>query len=409
MTWLKRFATHENLFYLLFWVVLFSVPLFGVWVHLLDRPEEDFMWIHVWHVWEPMLALLLAFLIHNWFIAPILIIKKRTLTYVLSVAVLLGVFMIYQCNHHPADMPPRGPDHGPEFVDNKQPANAIDAPSDLQQAPPPHKPPLDMHSIIAFSMLFLTLAANTGAKYYFKTRDDSDRLAELQQERLSQELEYLKYQVNPHFFMNTLNNIHALVDIDPGKAKNSIVKLSHLMRYLLYESSTEQVPLQHNIDFLRNYIDMMQMRYSDKVDISLDVPDKVASVNLPPLLMIPFLENAFKHGVSYAHHSFIHVKITLDPDLSHLTFTCVNSQHTDDKTMQPPGGIGVPNVIQRLNLLFGDNYTLDTSEDADEYRVKLIIPLIKSSNTLTNNGKERRESNSLPGNRRRATGTATVG
>ena len=384
MNWLKRFAKHENLFYLLFWVVLFSVPVFGVWVHLLDRPNEDFMWIHVWHVWEPMLALLVAFLIHNWFIAP-LFINKRPLAYTASIALLLGVFMLYQCNHRPADMPPEdGPKGPPTMVENTPPPTPEET-LDAQLAPPPHKPPLDMHSVIAFSMLMITLAANIGAKYYFKTRDDSERLAELEQEQLEQELKYLKYQVNPHFFMNTLNNIHALVDINPEKAKKSIVKLSQLMRYLLYEASAKQVPLQHNIDFLKNYISMMQMRYSDKVDIKLDVPDKVASVDLPPLLMVPFLENAFKHGVSYAHQSFIHVKIALDDDLSHLTFTCVNSQHADDQTVQQDGGIGVPNVVKRLNLLYGDNYTLNTSDDDDKYRVELIIPLIKS-NTLSDNG-----------------------
>ena len=118
----------------------------------------------------------------------------------------------------------------------------------------------------------------------------------LEKENLNQQLEYLKYQINPHFFMNTLNNIHALVDIDPEKAKTTIVELSKMMRYLLYEGNNSLIPLHREVEFLRNYITLMKLRYTDKVKIDTDIPVSLPDRRLPPLLLITFVENAFKHG-----------------------------------------------------------------------------------------------------------------
>ena len=155
------------------------------------------------------------------------------------------------------------------------------------------------HDILAIVVLILMFAANLGIKSYFRSRDDRKRLAELEHENLEQQLEYLRYQINPHFFMNTLNNIHALVDIDPEKAKDTILELSKMMRFVLYEGNKQSVPLVRELDFIRHYITLMQLRYTDKVRIILDLPTETPDHTLPPLILISFVENAFKHGVSY--------------------------------------------------------------------------------------------------------------
>ena len=188
------------------------------------------------------------------------------------------------------------------------------------------------------------------------------------------ELKAMQYQINPHFFMNTLNNIHALVDIDTGKAKSSIVELSKLMRYVLYEASNKTILLSREVQFLKNYIALMSLRYTNKVSIKMDFPAEVPEVQIPPLLFVSFVENAFKHGVSYRSESFIHVLMQLDEG-NRLSFRCSNSNN--GSADEQHHGIGLENIRKRLRLLFGNDYTLSITEEEHKFDVLLIIPLLE--------------------------------
>jgi LytS/YehU family sensor histidine kinase len=171
--------------------------------------------------------------------------------------------------------------------------------------------------------------------------------------------------------MNTLNNIHALVDIDPEKAKDTILELSKMMRFILYEGDKSGVPLTREFDFIRHYVTLMQLRYTDKVDIRTDLPDEAPDKTVPPLMLISFIENAFKHGISYQHQSFVHIKVEVIDN--HLHFTCRNSKA--EIPNQEKGGVGLTNVKQRLHLLYDNNYTLKIQNLPDSYNVELTIPL----------------------------------
>ena len=216
--------------------------------------------------------------------------------------------------------------------------------------------------------------ANLGIKGYYRSREDRKKLAELEKQNLEQQLEYLRYQINPHFFMNTLNNIHALVDIDPAKAQETIVELSKMMRFVLYEGNKQGVPLSREFDFIRHYVALMQLRYTDKVSIIIDLPQEVPDRQIPPLILITFVENAFKHGVSYQHASFIEMNVSVEDDRLH--FRCRNSKAEAQPALsEAEGGVGLANVRKRLNLLFGSSYTLKIHDGADVYCVDLIIPI----------------------------------
>ena len=189
------------------------------------------------------------------------------------------------------------------------------------------------------------------------------------------ELEYLKYQINPHFFMNTLNNIHALVDIDQETAKRTIIDLSKLMRYVLYDSGEKFVPLDKEIQFIQLYISLMRIRYSTNVDIQVSTPDNMGSVMVPPLLFICFVENAFKHGVSNRQHSFINIYVSYDDSHEHLSFLCVNSIVEQTKK-DNHHGIGIENARKRLELIYGDDYILRIKENEEKtFEVWLQIPI----------------------------------
>ncbi|MBQ5527831.1 MAG: histidine kinase, partial [Bacteroidales bacterium] len=187
---------------------------------------------------------------------------------------------------------------------------------------------------------------------------------------LEHQIAYLRYQISPHFFMNTLNNIHALVDIDPEQAKLSLVELSRLMRYVLYEGNKPTIPLTKEVEFLRHYVSLMKIRYSESIAVELSLPDGDTGAEVPPLMFATFVENAFKHGVSYAKESFINVRMSVEN--GKIIFKCINSRNNDN----PDGikGIGLANVRQRLELIYGEKYTLHVDETPDIYEVLVIIP-----------------------------------
>lgn len=197
-------------------------------------------------------------------------------------------------------------------------------------------------------------------------------MEELKRQNLQAEMDYLKYQINPHFFMNTLNNIHSLIDIDAAYAQDAVIELSKMMRYVLYESGHEAITLEKDIQFMENYIKLMRIRYTEDVDIRFDYPDLPHDVTIPPLLLIVFVENAFKHGISYSRPSFIHIRVRYID--GKVYYSIINSRHTAEPSGKD-AGIGLENVRRRLQLIFANRHTLaiDTRRP-NMYRVKLIIP-----------------------------------
>ena len=218
--------------------------------------------------------------------------------------------------------------------------------------------------------------ANSMIKLYYRTLETEQRMTALEKQSIETEMQYLKYQINPHFLMNTLNNIHAMIDFDSELAKQSVMELSKMLRHVLYDSSGSHTTLDKEVEFLHNYIELMRIRYIDDVQISIETPDlnTCRKVNMPPLLLIVLVENAFKHGISYNKESHIDINIAVEND----TLTCVvaNSRHSARTTEH--SGIGINNITKRLDLLFGKNYTLTTERSNDEeYIVELVIPIEK--------------------------------
>ena len=396
-------SRQENITYLVVWGLIFAAPLLSFYVRSINDANVMFDWTEVFVVWRKFAIYLLLFLIHNFLLAPMLVHRRKRTIYFVALAVMLAAFALYQCSSRPAIKEPMGPrpprhmeqgmEHHPPFdeppmaFDGERPSPPDDAPLLLPDdaMPPPDKRPshrirkvdtpppfVGEHDVLAFVILVLMFGANLGIKSYFRSRDDQKRLVELERQNLEQQLEYLRYQINPHFFMNTLNNIHALVDIDPAKAQETIVELSKMMRFVLYEGDKHGVPLSRELDFIRTYVKLMQLRYTEKVKIALTLPVDVPDKTIPPLMLISFIENAFKHGVSYQHESFVEVKVTTDGNT--LLFSCRNSKA--EKSNEEKGGVGLTNVRKRLDLLYGQNYSLRIQDAADSYSVELNIPLL---------------------------------
>ena len=390
----KKEHRQETIIYLVLWALLFMAPVMSLSVRSANT-GIDFDWSEIFTVWKQYALYFLVFLIHNHLMAPMLVYRQQRWRYLALSAAIIVIFQVYQCNHRPDFRQRKARRAMIEQIDHQRPPMPPDhregdfepRPDDHEGFEPrpdgPHRdglrherrqhPPLifGQHDLVSIIILVLMLGMNLGVKLYFKQRSDQKHLAQLERQNLEQQLEYLKYQINPHFFMNTLNNIHALVDIDPEKAKSTILELSKMMRFMLYEGSKSVVPLEREMTFLQNYITLMKLRYTDKVRISVDVPASLPNKDVPPLMFITFVENAFKHGVSYRQESFIDIAMTIASD--RLTFTCVNSRIPKEEDKH--GGVGLANVRQRLDLIYGQNYQLDIRDEQTSYTVKLTLPL----------------------------------
>ena len=406
--WMQQQSKYENAAYTVLWGLLFAAPVLSLYIRAASDSNLTFEWQEVLMVWKLIAIYLCLFLIHNFILAPMLVWQHRRIHYFVLTGCLLAGFIFYQCSNHPKELGPK-----PMTMEERGKMHHMEGKEDMEfQDEPPGQPPMeppmgDMrpekpegfneghhpdrmpfknprmkghdgppafvgeHDIVAIVILILMFGVNLGIKGYFKSRRDQKKLIALEKKNLEQQLEYLKYQINPHFFMNTLNNIHALVDIDPEKAKDTILELSKMMRFVLYEGDKRGVPLNREFDFIRNYVTLMRLRYTDKVKISVDLPTETPDKLVPPLMLITFIENAFKHGISYQHESFIDVKVGIEHE--RLRFQCRNSKA--DKPNQEKGGVGLANVKQRLHLLYDNNFTLNIQDEPDIYNVELTIPL----------------------------------
>lgn len=221
---------------------------------------------------------------------------------------------------------------------------------------------------------------------------------EAEKSRTEAELKNLRNQLNPHFLLNTLNNIYALIAFDSDKAQQAVQELSKLLRYVLYDNQQNYVPLCKEVDFIRNYIELMRIRLSGNVEVitQFDIqPD--SRTEIAPLIFISLIENAFKHGISPTELSFIHIRISENKE--EIRCEIRNSYHPKTNTDKSGSGIGLEQVRKRLELSYPGRYQWDKaiSPDGKEYISKLLY-LIIHSREIT-----------LRHSRRRTSGTQSAG
>ena len=211
-----------------------------------------------------------------------------------------------------------------------------------------------------------------GSGIFFVGLDAKNRLAEIEANQTKAELDSLRLQVNPHFLFNSLNNIYGLLNEDVNRAGDSILTLSALLRYLIYASKKSTIGLEEEIKFLDDYIAMERLRLGDKCSLTLDKKGEFSNRFLSPFLLIPFVENAFKHG-SFAtvDESFIHVGILVQNDRLH--FNVKNSVKPAIKNEE--GGVGIANVKRRLELLLPGKYQLEVTKQDGVFNVNLEMEL----------------------------------
>ncbi len=223
-------------------------------------------------------------------------------------------------------------------------------------------------SILALLFIILSGLVLAGENWFLKAL----RKGEVEKQKMRAELSYLKSQINPHFLFNTLNNIHTLAYKGSADTPEAIMRLSSMMRYMLYESNEETVPLSREIEYLEDYISLQQLRLQNKSVVDFQIIGNINHCNIAPLLLIPLLENAYKHSPTDLDAGSI--KITLEVQEDRFSFSVVNPVgKVRTNKIEDAGGIGLDNVQKRLKLLYPGGYKLNVNQEAEIFQVMLII------------------------------------
>ncbi|SHI49189.1 Histidine kinase [Mesonia phycicola] len=330
----------------LVWFVLFSMP------YLLSYGQEQEINRVIAHFWIPLFFSVIVFYVNYLVIIDRFLFTKKAFVYVLINVIIIALFIFLK-----------------EYIENTFYEDLIRKKNENDNTGPPFKMFVYVQMVSYMAPLFFAIAVKT-TKRWVKTEAERKEAANF---KLQSELQHLHYQLQPHFFFNSLNNIYALVDISPNEAKASIHSLSKLMRYMLYETNVELVPLNKEIDFMKKYIDLMKLRVSDKTSVSYSFPEQVNTVKIAPLLFISLIENAFKHGVSASKESTIDINMTYSGDT--IMFKIENNNFPKKVEDKSGSGIGIINIKKRLELLYPHKNNFKTFVDNNRFIAVLELKI----------------------------------
>lgn len=222
-------------------------------------------------------------------------------------------------------------------------------------------------SIVLFYLAFAT-TLHLSREWYVQR----EKMRAMEMDRLQTELQYLRAQMNPHFLFNSINTIYFQIDKQNTTARETLEKFSDLLRYQLYECGDATIAIEKEIHYLSNYIQLQKLRLSESHQVQLQVEDTLNNFSIVPLILVPFIENAFKH---VSHHAYKpnEIEVTIVRNEARLQLRVINT--IEQSPAKPVGGIGLANVKRRLDLIYGDRYRLDIQSDADRFFVTLEIPI----------------------------------
>ena len=388
---MSRFKAFSVIIHIAGWLLFMAFPL----LFLNNRGQDDITWslLQKHSYWLFCYTYVFLFYSNAYFLIPKFFLKKKYVIYSIIVLLLFaGVYYLQpfdrllhsaenRANNQPraqgptfessaADYrnggamppPPGGPDHRSRFMDDGPGQN----PSARWHTR--HRS-LDSISLFIFIMI---MALSTAIKIIQQWRLTERRAIRAEADKTTAELSFLKAQINPHFLFNTLNNIYTLAVIKDNHAADSIMKLSNIMRYVTDDVVDDLVPLQSEVDCISDYIELQRLRISDRTIVNFIIEGNVEGKKIAPLVLMTFIENVFKYGVSKHEKTTIDINIRVsDTDIS---FFCRNHVFVSRDESQPTG-IGIKNTRQRLNHLYPGSHLLNIWSENDQHSVQLIIKI----------------------------------
>lgn len=374
---MKLFSSNNQrplgiIIHIIVWMLIFFFPIL-LWG---DKSLSEINWTEYFtHIKMP-LVLLVVFYVNYFFLVPHFLLRKQNKKYTLYNILLILVISFFI---HFEDDPGK-----PPFKEDKERTEqtASQEASQTQQSTPEfrerrfdHHPPRWTFIMRDTILLLCTIGLSAAIKMSGEWSKAKAALQEAERNRTEAELNNLRNQLNPHFLLNTLNNIYALIAFDSDKAQQAVQDLSKLLRHVLYENQQTYVPLSREVDFINNYIELMRIRLAKevKVYININVP-KNSAVQIAPLIFISLIENAFKHGISPTEPSFISISIA-QIEQKEVRCEILNSNYPKNNSDKSGSGIGLEQVRKRLELLYAGRYewTKGVNEKGDVYSSILTI------------------------------------
>ncbi|HIX27655.1 MAG TPA: histidine kinase [Candidatus Barnesiella excrementigallinarum] len=333
------------------WTIIFLFPLLFFERFESMRRMHDFNLLKFYI--QPLCIALIFYINYLWLIDKVLFQKKpiRFIIYNLLLIVLTNIISFLV---HRMMVPPEVIHWRPGII------------------PPPRPGLMQWQDAITLALsVGLSVAIKMTQKWIISEKERK----QLEQERTEAELKNLKNQLNPHFLFNTLNNIYSLIAISPDRAQSAVLELSKMLRYVLYENTQHYVPIEKELEFNQNYIELMRLRLARHVKTEVNIPQGLCrGYKIAPLLFITLIENAFKHGTSATEDSFVSITMR-EPSQGVIECHIENSCFPKDKTDKSGSGIGLKNLSRQLELLYPEKHSFHTESDTHIYRATLTIDL----------------------------------
>lgn len=358
--WLPYTKLADNIFiHIAAWCIIFGLPLFFM-------SRGDFSWINfLLFIPVPVCFMIVFYSNYFYLIDHLLFENKKNEFLIINIVLILGTALLihlwhefsFTLNVH-GDMPPFGGGKPPEDTPQPEKNRLV---------------PIVIFILRDVILLSLVVILSTAIKMGRRWTKIEAMQKEMQQAMIEAELKNLKNQINPHFLLNTLNNIYALAQLNSPKVKPAIMDLSRLLQYVLYENNKMYVPLKEEVNFIGNYIDLMRLRLpvSANLSVKFDIKEN-SEVMIAPLIFISLIENAFKHGISSDEYSFIDISLT-EKEEGKIEFLCRNSYFPKDESDKSGSGIGLQQVKKRLELIYPYRYMWHKEIENNIYSTVLII------------------------------------
>jgi len=330
------------LLHISFWVIFLSYRLFDLTRYLTIEKTLIFFGV-------PTAFSFIISYVHYFFILPQLLNRKNALKYFALLIPTILVFMVlrFTADHYIID--PISPDQT-------------------------YYKTLHLARVLSVLWSFLSFMVFTSMiKLVVNWFDLENNRKQLENEKLTAELNYLKAQINPHFLFNTLHNLNYLVFSKSDSASDVIIKLSTIMRYMIYEANKAEVSISKEIQYMKDYIELERIRLNNKITVNFDIEPNASDVKIAPLLLITSLENAFKHGISDKHPDGW-INLYLRYDQSKLIYTVKNPIFPDRKP-HDPSGFGLNNLKKRLKLRYPDKHKLNIRKENNVFEISLTVDL----------------------------------
>lgn len=372
---MKKYLSKKTLnviLHLLLWGFLFTIPKLSILhpIQPISSVKEIFLWI----------LAIVVFYINYHVLIPRLLTKRKFFLFALVIFTILNFTFITSVFIEIKYVTPGVGHQMTEVQDQILPKQDDELIKGQFPAPPPFEPNKEMMQSMQFFQgfnsvifIFLILAISTSIKITLQWYSDEKIRKDAENQKLNAELSFLKSQINPHFFFNTLNSIYSLATKKSDKTPEAIIKLSQLMRYIIYDSEKEMVPFNNEIDYIKNFVELQKLRLRENVFIDLKIYGNTNDKWIEPLLLLPFIENAFKHGIDYTKDCTIKILISIHEDC--LLFETENqivkllNQTWNNKN----SGIGLPNSEKRISLLYPGNHTLNISNENGKFKTILKL------------------------------------